>query len=89
MCSKSGLPRIVIGRYGYKSSFGANKVPCESKVPCYGQDDLFKPCNLCKTRYPGMASQTGLTKDLKVVFEAVTNIVTTLQIFGKMSQICF
>ena len=27
VCSKSGLPalRIVIGRYGYKSSFGANK----------------------------------------------------------------
>ena len=39
-----------------------DKVPCESMVPCYGQDDLFKPCNLCKTRYPGMTSQTGLTK---------------------------
>ena len=34
----------------------------ETMVPCYDQDDLFKPCNLCKTRYPGMASQTGLTK---------------------------
>ena len=36
VCSKSGLPalRIVIGRYGYKSSFGANKVKfgCLKKV---------------------------------------------------------
>ena len=35
-------------------------------------------------------SQTNQPKNCtKVVFEAVTNIVTTLQIFGKMSQICF